>query len=107
MAEAQSLLALVESLGIGNFILAYLVIWGTRFISSHAGGAGRFFSDVTDVAKKIAADGIPVVATITIANTKPIRVTVVDAELAAARAIARAGMEEDSLVAIAAPREVG
>ncbi len=104
MSETQSLLALVEALGIGNFILAYLVIWGTRFISSHASGVGTFFSDVTDVAKKIAKDGVPIIATITVANTKPIRVTVVDAELAAARAFA-ATLNEDSLATVIKERE--
>lgn len=74
--SAVGLLSLIETVGIGNFVLGWLVFWGTRFVSQQAVPVGAFFVRIATVLDKVAENGIPV--NVTIANNEPIRVVVVD-----------------------------
>lgn len=74
--SAVGILNLIETVGIGNFVLGWLVFWGTRFVSQQAVPVGSFFLRIASVLDKVADAGIPV--NVTIGNNEPIRVVVVD-----------------------------
>jgi hypothetical protein len=71
-----TLIGLIESIGIGNFVLGWLVFWGTRFVSQNAVPVGAFFVRLATTFDHLAATGIPVSVKLT--SDKPLRVVVVD-----------------------------
>ncbi len=74
--DPVSILGLIQSIGIGNFVLGWLVFWGTRFVSEHAVPVGGFFLKLAGTFDDLAHQGIPVSVKLT--SDKPLRVVVVE-----------------------------